>query len=220
MNKVLSKKKKKENHRPAQLVGALPVHSSAQSSFEGCNGFLSCGIRQVTPERCISHTSLMSQTNYRDLEGGDDPGMCYAAQIRLVLVDLIVYTTDDHHHQPRSTPNQPSQVESNFGDSSGPLFSIYSKAAEEEDNKMVERWQKDADGILIFVSPCACIHIVVCINWNHIDWSILCCCRWTSRCHRPGPQAEQSGYFCFLSWQHLPGSLRPEHNTCFHPGPR
>jgi hypothetical protein len=24
--------------------------------------------------------------------------------------------------------------------------------AEEEDNKMAERWQKDADGILIFVS--------------------------------------------------------------------
>jgi hypothetical protein len=30
---------------------------------------------------------------------------------------------------------------------------MYSKAAEEEDNKMVERWQKDADAILIFVSP-------------------------------------------------------------------
>ena len=49
--------------------------------------------------------------------------------------------------------NQPLQGESNIGDSSGLLFSIYSKAAEEEDNKMVERWQKDADGILIFVSP-------------------------------------------------------------------
>ena len=51
-----------------------------------------------------------------------------------------------------TTQNQPLPGESNFGDSSGPLFSIYSKAAEEEDNKMVERWQKDADGILIFVS--------------------------------------------------------------------
>jgi hypothetical protein len=29
---------------------------------------------------------------------------------------------------------------------------MYSKAGEEEDNKMVERWQKDADAILI-VSP-------------------------------------------------------------------
>jgi hypothetical protein len=30
---------------------------------------------------------------------------------------------------------------------------MYVKMAEEEDNKMAGRWQKDADGILIFVSP-------------------------------------------------------------------
>ncbi|KAF8471366.1 hypothetical protein DFH94DRAFT_637091, partial [Russula ochroleuca] len=60
---------------------------------------------------------------------------------------------DSHRDHPQSTQNRPLQGESNFGDSSGPLFSIYSKAAKEEDNKMVERWQKDADGILIFVSP-------------------------------------------------------------------
>ena len=45
------------------------------------------------------------------------------------------------------------QGEPNFGDSSWPLFSIYSKAADVEDKKMVDRWQKDADGILFFVSP-------------------------------------------------------------------
>jgi hypothetical protein len=56
------------------------------------------------------------------------------------------------------------QGESNFGDSSGPLFSIYSKAAEEEDDKMVDRWQKDADGILIFVSSRVGMHISLCIN--------------------------------------------------------
>ena len=53
--------------------------------------------------------------------------------------------------QTRSTPNDESK-EPSFGDSSGPFFSIYSKAAEEEDNKMVESWQKDAKDILIFVS--------------------------------------------------------------------
>jgi hypothetical protein len=37
------------------------------------------------------------------------------------------------------------------GDSSGPLFTMYSKLAVEEDNKMAERWQKDAEGIIIFV---------------------------------------------------------------------
>ena len=52
-----------------------------------------------------------------------------------------------------SHPNQPSQAESNFGDGSGPLFSIYSKIAEKDDNKRAERWQGDAQGILIFVSP-------------------------------------------------------------------
>ena len=30
---------------------------------------------------------------------------------------------------------------------------MYSRAAEEEDKNMTDRWQKDADGILIFVSP-------------------------------------------------------------------
>jgi hypothetical protein len=49
--------------------------------------------------------------------------------------------------------DQSSQGEPNFGDSSGQLFLMYSKAAEEEDNKMAESWQKDADGMLIFVSP-------------------------------------------------------------------
>ena len=60
---------------------------------------------------------------------------------------------DGRPDHPVTTSNHPLQGESNFGDSSGPFFSIYSKAAEDEDNKMVERWQKDADGILIFVSP-------------------------------------------------------------------
>jgi hypothetical protein len=30
---------------------------------------------------------------------------------------------------------------------------------EEEDNKMANRWQKDADGILIFVSPHISLHL-------------------------------------------------------------
>ena len=30
---------------------------------------------------------------------------------------------------------------------------MYVKMTEDEDEKMAKRWQKDADGILIFVSP-------------------------------------------------------------------
>ena len=80
--------------------------------------------------------------------------------------------------QSESAPSQPLQREPSFGDSSGKLFSIYSNVAEDEDKKMVERWQKDADGILIFVSPCVGNQTVLYINWNTIDWFILrrgCC---------------------------------------------
>jgi len=53
---------------------------------------------------------------------------------------------------PQPIRNQPLGGESGIDDSSGRLFSMYSKMAEEGDNKMVERWQRDADGILVFVS--------------------------------------------------------------------
>ena len=121
----------------------------------------------------------------------------------LSTLNFIISTTDGHRDHPQLTPNQPFQGGSNFGDSSGPLFSIYSKVAEEEDNKVVDRWQKDADGILIFVSPCVRIHIVLRINWNTVDRSILCCCRCAPCCDRPGSEAKQSGYLCILPWKHL-----------------
>jgi hypothetical protein len=123
---------------------------------------------------------------------------------------------DDRSDYPVSTSNQPLQGESNFGDSSGPLFSIYSKAAEDEDNKMVERWEKDADGILIFVSPRVRTRLFLHINWNTIDWSFLCRSRCTPRRDGPGPEAKQSGYLRILPWQHLSGSRRPERNTLIH----
>jgi hypothetical protein len=70
------------------------------------------------------------------------------SDIVLVLrFDNIALITDDDN----IGTDQPSQGESNSGDSSGPLFTMYSKIAEEEDDKMVERWQKDAEGIIIFV---------------------------------------------------------------------
>jgi hypothetical protein len=39
---------------------------------------------------------------------------------------------------------------------------MYSKLAEEDDNKMAERWQKDAEGIIIFVRFGAAIHPAEC----------------------------------------------------------
>jgi Family of unknown function (DUF6535) len=43
-------------------------------------------------------------------------------------------------------------VPDEHADGSAPLFNMYLRMAEEEDDKMAERWQKNADGILIFVS--------------------------------------------------------------------
>jgi len=39
------------------------------------------------------------------------------------------------------------------GDSSDPLFTMYSQYAEDDDKNMTKRWTKDADGIIIFVRP-------------------------------------------------------------------
>jgi Family of unknown function (DUF6535) len=75
------------------------------------------------------------------------------------LMSAVDHDGPDDHPRPApvNLPPQPPQGESTFADSSGPLFSMYSKIAEEEDNKMTERWQKDADALLIFVG----LHIQV-----------------------------------------------------------
>jgi hypothetical protein len=103
--------------------------------------------------------SSMPQTTLRDVEQGNNPGALFIASVLSKFTSL--YKIDG-----RQTPSAPHQEpkEPSFGDSSGPFFSIYSKAAEDEDNKMVERWQKDADGILIFVSSSVGIHIVLYAN--------------------------------------------------------
>jgi hypothetical protein len=124
--------------------------------------------------------------NQPDIEGGNPGGISSTSWHHLRHFNLHMADLRPGPQQPTgSTPNQQSQGESNFGDSSGPFFSVYSKAADDEDNKMVERWQKDADGILIFVSPRTNIQISLRIDYNTIDWSILrrsCCapCRYRS----------------------------------------
>jgi hypothetical protein len=85
---------------------------------------------------------------------------------------------------------------------------------------MVDRWQKDADGILFFVSPRVGIRLSLHINWNTIDRSIFCRSRCLTCCYRPGPEAKQSGYLRILPWQHLSGSRRPERNALIYSFPR
>ena len=90
---------------------------------------------------------------------------------------LVLYELANLHEkdviQTQSAPNQssqplaqPSKEEPSFGDSSGPLFSIYTNVTEDEDNKRVKSWNEDADGILIFVSSCVRVSIISCTNRN------------------------------------------------------
>ena len=87
-----------------------------------------------------------------------------ADQVCYLLIDLsplishLCMVDDPRGDNPTMTTNSPLQEESNSGDSSGPFFSVYSDAAKDEDNKRAENWQKDAEGIVIFVSPCVDIH--------------------------------------------------------------
>ncbi len=71
---------------------------------------------------------------------------------------------------------------------------------------MAELWQKDADGILIFVSPRVAVHIALRMNWKIIDGFVLCCCCCTTCCVRPGPEARPPGHHGVLSREHLSAS--------------
>ena len=77
-----------------------------------------------------------------DIEGGDERGIFPYSGLSSLISPLYVV---DGANQPHG--------ESDFQDGSSPLFSMYSGITKEEDNKTTERWQKDADVILIFVSP-------------------------------------------------------------------
>jgi hypothetical protein len=69
---------------------------------------------------------------------------------------MHMIVTGGHPDQPQSTRDpslSSSQEGSGDRDSSWPVYAMYSKIAQEEDNSHAERRQKDAEGILVFVSP-------------------------------------------------------------------
>jgi hypothetical protein len=95
---------------------------------------------------------------------------------------------------------------------------MYVKMAEEEDNKVADRWQKDADGIFIFGSPHISFHVLSPVtNMNIVDWFILCCRRSIGRSVDPGPEAKFARYLCIISCEYLSASCRPEYISCINP---
>jgi len=121
----------------------------------------------------------MSQTVNRpvsaDLESGQNGVSEGIFQQHCSPVDLAVereLIVDGHRDQPQSAlaqkqPSSSGQLspgELGCCDSSWPLFSMYSKLAEEEDSKLTERYQKGTDGILIFVSTRLGFHVAAQVN--------------------------------------------------------
>ena len=119
-----------------------------------------CTCQLLTPRRSyhITHHVFNASNYSRGSRAWKQPRCVIYASVLTKLTKL--YKIDDGP----TRPAQNHEKEPSFGDSSGPFFSIYSKAAEEEDNKMVERWQNDADGILIFVSSSVGIYVVLYAN--------------------------------------------------------
>jgi hypothetical protein len=67
---------------------------------------------------------------------------------------------------------------------------MYSKMAEEEDKKLADRWQKDADGMLVFVSHAVISHVGAPIDRKTIDRFILCGRRHVHFGVGPGSEAQ------------------------------
>ena len=117
-------------------------------------------------------------------------------------------------NQPPSAPNssessQPSQGESNFGDSSRPLFTMYSKIAEGEDNEMVERCML-MGLISSYVPRLPCIPL--CANQKgKIERFILCRRRCTCHCIHPRLPAQLTGYIRFLPRENVSASSCSQH---------
>lgn len=99
----------------------------------------------------------MSQTTSKDNIVAEAPGGT-SPPLYSILTYPHPISIGDRQYLPRTAPNEASQGESGFIDSSGPIFSMYLDLAKEEDKKMVESWQADAKGILVFVRFHVLVH--------------------------------------------------------------
>jgi hypothetical protein len=67
-----------------------------------------------------------------------------------------MYILGDHFRPPQSMPNHSQQEGIDYGDSSWPLYAMYSDIVQEEDNRQAEYLQQHTNGVLILVS----LHVI------------------------------------------------------------
>ena len=96
-----------------------------------------------------------------NLEAGEDRGDTGTQPHTLLFPCVRSQITADPRYPPQPAQNAgENEGDSNFVDGSDHFFTMYTEMAGEEDKKMAERWQADAEGILVFVSPDSAAHIV------------------------------------------------------------
>jgi len=161
------------------------------------------------------NTSSMSQVGHQDIEGGHAgilsalrslPHQTHQRVLRCIVIE-------GHRRQPevaQAQLPQPCQGEPHFCDSSWPLYSMYSKIAQEEDDKIAERCQRNADGMLIFVSPHEYFRVAAHTNLRNIGRSILSDRRHINYPHVPGSETKSAGCLCVLSREYLSASRHSE----------
>ena len=95
----------------------------------------------------------MSQSGRQDLEQGNDTSMFSTRRSAMTSLSSRICVADGLPQPIQNPPLWSNQGGINYGDMSWPLYAMYSKVAQEEDNKKAERVQNALDGILVFVSP-------------------------------------------------------------------
>ncbi len=113
---------------------------------------------------------------------------------------------------------------SHFGDSSGPLFAMYLRIADEQDRRRAELLRSDTDQILIFVSSRIFFRPTTSrVNSKAIVWIVLCCRRSIGRCVDARSEAQRTRYrsgnhrkFNIVLTLHH-GHLSKQHGRMLHP---
>jgi hypothetical protein len=146
----------------------------------------------------------MSQPEHRILNVGDHK--VENSQGMLPSANLIQF----HHPRaqldvaPGSAPRQTAQIlegKPGYADSSGPLFSMYCKMAE-EDKKVIETWLKWVDKVVILVRTIfsfLIISIPLTRQINITDGLVLYIRGCITYRDSSGPQAKPAGYRQLLS---------------------
>jgi hypothetical protein len=155
--------------------------------------WLSTYILRIDPQRPKSEKYRVTK---RDMDAG-----------RFLLLISLLSSLSMAENQPAEQHQREdlNAWEPKAADKSDALFSLYLERADDDDNKVTERWKKECDAILIFVGTLTDSHsnTATTLILNRVDRSFLGSPRSASCCFCLGPSAESTGYLSNLRHKHL-----------------